>query len=139
MCDIPPLFLQESSLEEGTVIEPWGDKVRTHRCADLRREDIGREVLIAGWMHSSRDHGGVIFIDLRDRDGITQLVFNPENDAELHRRAGDIRGEWVIAVKGTVRERRRGRRQAAPPLWLRLRGWPFRRHGGASLPHRLGG
>jgi aspartyl-tRNA synthetase len=59
-------------------------------------------------MNSSRDHGGVIFIDLRDREGVTQIVFNPETDAELHSRAGEVRGEWVLAVKGSVRERPEG-------------------------------
>jgi aspartyl-tRNA synthetase len=81
---------------------------RTHHCGELRKEDAGKEVLLAGWMHSSRDHGGVIFIDLRDREGVTQIVFNPENDAELHRKAGEVRGEWVLAVKGKVRERPEG-------------------------------
>ena len=90
------------------MIEPWGERSRTHSCGELRRDDIGHEVVLAGWMHSRRDHGGVIFIDLRDRDGITQIVFNPENDSELHRRAGDVRGEWVLGVRGAVRERPEG-------------------------------
>ncbi|MDB4285324.1 aspartate--tRNA ligase [bacterium] len=90
------------------MIEPWGERSRTHSCGELRRDDIGHEVVLAGWMHSRRDHGGVIFIDLRDRDGITQIVFNPENDSELHRRAGDVRGEWVLSVRGAVRERPEG-------------------------------
>jgi aspartyl-tRNA synthetase len=90
------------------VTEPWGDMTRTHHCGELRKEDAGKEVLLAGWMNSSRDHGGVIFIDLRDREGVTQIVFNPETDAELHGRAGEVRGEWVLAVKGLVRERPEG-------------------------------
>jgi aspartyl-tRNA synthetase len=90
------------------VTEPWGDRSRTHRCGELRKENIGREVVLAGWMHSRRDHGGVIFIDLRDRDGISQIVFNPETNRELHEKAGTVRGEWVLGVKGTVRERPEG-------------------------------
>ncbi len=90
------------------MTETWGDLVRTHRCGDLRVEDAGREVVLAGWVQSSRDHGGVIFIDLRDREGVAQIVFNPEDDAELHRRAGEVRGEWVLAVRGTVRRRPEG-------------------------------
>jgi aspartyl-tRNA synthetase len=90
------------------VTEPWGEKVRTHHCGELRKEDVGKDVLLAGWMHSRRDHGGVIFIDLRDREGVTQIVFNPETDAGLHGKAGEVRGEWVLAVKGSVRERPEG-------------------------------
>ena len=90
------------------MTEPWGEMIRTHCCGELRKEDVGRDVLLAGWMHSRRDHGGVIFIDLRDREGVTQIVFNPETDAELHARAGEVRGEWVLAVRGSVRERPEG-------------------------------
>ena len=90
------------------MTEGWGELSRTHYCGALREDDIGREVVLAGWMHSRRDHGGVIFIDLRDREGVSQIVFNPETDADLHARAGDVRGEWVLAVKGLVRERPEG-------------------------------
>jgi aspartyl-tRNA synthetase len=90
------------------VTEGWGELSRTHYCGALREDDIGSEVVLAGWMHSRRDHGGVIFIDLRDREGVAQIVFNPETDADLHQRAGDVRGEWVLAVKGLVRDRPEG-------------------------------
>ncbi|MFC1657708.1 aspartate--tRNA ligase, partial [Candidatus Moduliflexota bacterium] len=90
------------------MTEPWGENTRTHNCGELRKDDIGREVVLAGWMHSRRDHGGVIFIDLRDREGISQVVFNPENDTALHEKAGEVRGEWVLGVRGKVRERPEG-------------------------------
>jgi len=79
---------------------------RTHSCGQLRKGDIGKRVRLCGWVRSYRDHGGVIFVDLRDRDGITQIVFDPRlSGEELHRQAEQLRGEWVISVGGTVRER----------------------------------
>jgi len=78
---------------------------RTHNCAQLRAEDIEKEVVLAGWVQRRRDHGGVIFIDLRDREGITQVVFNPEENSEVHEKAHAIRSEYVLAVKGRVVDR----------------------------------
>jgi aspartyl-tRNA synthetase len=84
---------------------------RTHTCGELRKDDVGREVRLCGWVKSYRDHGGVVFIDLRDRDGITQVVFDtPADDAdaqavEMYREARALRNEWVIAVAGKVRPR----------------------------------
>ena len=75
---------------------------RTHTCGALTEGDIKKVVVMAGWVNSSRDHGGVTFIDLRDRYGITQVVFNPEAGEELHRNARTLRPEFVIAVKGIV-------------------------------------
>jgi aspartyl-tRNA synthetase len=75
---------------------------RTQTCGVLRAGNIGQEVALAGWVHSNRDHGGLVFIDLRDRDGVTQLVFDPAAAAEAHGVAAGLRREFVIAVKGTV-------------------------------------
>src|SRR5881397_1728122 len=78
---------------------------RTHNCNSLRKTDIGKEVTLAGWVNVTRDHGGVIFIDLRDREGLTQVVFRPEENAELAKQAHTLRGEDVIQVSGTVAAR----------------------------------
>jgi len=78
---------------------------RTHDCNSLRKSDIGRQVTLAGWVNVARDHGGVIFIDLRDREGLTQVVFRPEENAELAKQAHTLRGEDVIQVSGTVAAR----------------------------------
>jgi aspartyl-tRNA synthetase len=81
------------------------DMFRTHDCNSLRKSDIGRQVTLAGWVNVTRDHGGVIFIDLRDREGLTQVVFRPEENAELAKQAHALRGEDVIQVSGTVAAR----------------------------------
>jgi len=78
---------------------------RTHDCNSLRKIDIGKQVTLAGWVHVSRDHGGVIFIDLRDRDGLTQVVFRPEENAEVAKQAHGLRSEDVIQVTGKVAPR----------------------------------
>ncbi|MFZ3376675.1 MAG: amino acid--tRNA ligase-related protein, partial [Chthoniobacterales bacterium] len=78
---------------------------RTHDCNSLRKIDIGKEVTLAGWVHVSRDHGGVIFIDLRDREGLTQVVFRPEENAEVAKQAHSLRSEDVIEVSGRVAAR----------------------------------
>src|SRR5437667_11091962 len=78
---------------------------RTHDCNSLRKIDIGREVRLAGWVHVSRDHGGVIFIDLRDREGLTQVVFRPEENAEVAKQAHSLRSEDVIEISGRVAAR----------------------------------
>src|SRR6266436_5760361 len=78
---------------------------RTHDCNSLRKEDIGKTVKLAGWVHVSRDHGGVIFIDLRDRKGLTQVVFRPEENAEVAKQSHSLRSEDVIEVSGKVAPR----------------------------------
>ncbi len=78
---------------------------RTHHCSQLRKSDIGSNATLAGWVHVRRDHGGVIFIDLRDREGLTQVVFRPEENAELAKEAHHLRHEDVIQVEGKVSAR----------------------------------
>jgi aspartyl-tRNA synthetase len=81
---------------------------KDHTCGELRSEDIGETVHLAGWVHRRRDHGGVTFIDLRDRWGLVQIVANPDISAEAHQAAEDVRSEWVIEVEGAVRARPKG-------------------------------
>ena len=81
---------------------------RTHTLGKLRIENVGQKVILAGWVHSYRDHGGLVFIDLRDRSGLCQLVFNPDTQPEAHAQARTLRDEWVIAACGTVQPRTEG-------------------------------
>lgn len=81
------------------------EKKRSHSCGALRESDIGFEVVLMGWVHSRRDHGGCVFVDLRDREGITQVVFDPQIDGQAHELAGALRNEWVIGIIGKVRGR----------------------------------
>jgi aspartyl-tRNA synthetase len=85
-----------------------GDMRRTHSCCELSVEDVGREVVLMGWVLRRRDHGGVIFVDLRDREGLTQVVFNPKVDSAVHAKAHEIRNEYVLAVRGKVDPRPEG-------------------------------
>ena len=77
-------------------------------CGDLRKSHAGSRVTLAGWVHRRRDHGGLIFIDLRDSKGIVQVVFNPETVPEAHETAGSLRSEWVVLVEGEVGQRPAG-------------------------------
>ena len=90
------------------MAEPLGTRKRSHYCGELHAKDVGKEVTLMGWVHSRRDHGGLIFIDLRDREGVTQVAFNPETNAAIHGKAHDLRNEYVIAVKGKVSKRPEG-------------------------------
>jgi len=81
---------------------------RTHNCGQLRIDDIDSEVTLMGWVQRRRDHGGLIFVDLRDRYGITQVVFNPDVDRDSHGKAALLRSEYVIAIKGNVSKRPEG-------------------------------
>ena len=78
---------------------------RTHNCGELNIEDVNLEVILSGWIRKSRDLGGMTFIDLRDRYGLTQLVFNMDTDPELCERARKMGREFVIQVEGVVAER----------------------------------
>src|SRR5438270_4150561 len=78
---------------------------RTHNCGELRKSDIGSQAALAGWVHVRRDLGGVIFIDLRDREGLTQVVFRPEENAAVAKQAHTLRSEDVIQVRGRVAAR----------------------------------
>lgn len=89
-------------------LDTLGNWYRTLYCGQLRESHIGQEVTLMGWVQRRRDHGGVIFIDLRDRTGIAQIVFNPEIDIDTHRKAHTLRSEWVLAIKGKVRPRPEG-------------------------------
>ncbi|MEW6714209.1 MAG: aspartate--tRNA ligase [Nitrospirota bacterium] len=89
--------------------------MKRYPCGQLNETNIGREVVISGWANKWRDHGGVVFIDLRDRSGIVQVVFNPETDAELHKRAHKIRSEYVLQIKGDVRRRPEGTENPSIP------------------------
>jgi len=91
------------------------NKYRTHTCGELRESDIGKTVRLSGWVHTNRDMGGVIFIDLRDRYGMTQLVFDPKRSGPLHAEAARLRGEWVIRVEGVVSRRPEGTRNDKLP------------------------
>jgi aspartyl-tRNA synthetase len=82
--------------------------MRTHLCGELRASDVGERVTLCGWVWRERDHGGVTFIDLRDRSGLVQLVFHPEDAPEAHAVAQDLRSETVVRVSGDVRARREG-------------------------------
>ena len=75
---------------------------RTHNCGDLGESQVGEDVVLMGWVQRRRDHGGVIFIDFRDRTGLAQIVFNPEENPVIHEKAKDLRSEYVLGIKGRV-------------------------------------
>ena len=87
------------------MLDILGDMRRTHHCNALGAADVGREVVLMGWVQRRRDHGGVIFVDLRDREGLTQVVFNPKINEPVHAKAHAIRNEFVIGVRGRVDNR----------------------------------
>ena len=93
---------------ENIVIDSLGDWQKSHDCGSLRAEHIGHEVILMGWVNSRRDLGNLIFIDLRDRGGLTQIVFDPQIDVASHERARVLRNEWVVAVRGEVSPRLNG-------------------------------
>ena len=87
------------------MTEVLGEWRRSHACGELRAQEAGQNVTLMGWAHRRRDHGGLIFVDLRDRTGLTQCVFDPVTSAEAHQRAEGIRSEFVLAVRGVVAPR----------------------------------
>ena len=87
------------------MLDVLGNLERTHSCGELREEHVGQQVVLMGWVAKKRDFGILTFVDLRDRDGITQIVLNEEDAGDAHAKAKNLRGEFVIAVKGRVVER----------------------------------
>jgi len=94
------------------MTEALGGWKRTHSCGVLRPEDVGRSVTLMGWAFRRRDHGGLIFVDLRDREGLTQCIFDPACGGDAHAKAESVRGEFVLAVRGTVAARPPGTENA---------------------------
>src|SRR5256885_14970848 len=89
--------------------------LRTHTCGEARAALAGKEVTLAGWVHTRRDHGELTFIDLRDRYGITQVVAHAKENPVAHKALGKARNEWVLRVRGTVRARPEGTKNAKLP------------------------
>jgi aspartyl-tRNA synthetase len=92
-------------MAERVFNDPLGDWKRSCYCGEVRPDRVDKELILAGWVHSRRDHGGVIFVDLRDRSGICQVVFNPEVDPASHEKAKQLRSEDVIAARGVLSKR----------------------------------
>jgi len=103
------------TLSDDIHLDTLADWERTHDCGSLRAADIGRDALLMGWVNTRRDLGNLIFIDLRDREGITQIVFDPNVDEESHAKARVLRNEWVLAVKGKVSPRLEGQENLKLP------------------------
>ncbi|MFP8878720.1 MAG: aspartate--tRNA ligase, partial [Myxococcota bacterium] len=89
----------------GSELDGMATLRRSHRCGVVTADQIGTEVTVAGWVHRRRDHGGVIFVDLRDDTGLVQVVFRPEVSRDSHAQAGEIRSEYVLAIRGEVSRR----------------------------------
>jgi len=100
---------------EPNPVEPMAGWKRTHSCGALRATDAGKTVTLMGWVFRRRDHGGLIFVDIRDREGITQCVFNPGDGPLAHAKVQGVRGEFVVAVRGSVAPRPVGTENAKIP------------------------
>jgi aspartyl-tRNA synthetase len=94
-----------SGRPDAAPLDPLDALRRTHACGAVGTAEIGREVVVAGWVHSRRDHGGLVFVDLRDRSGLVQIVFRPEVASDAHARASELRSEFVVIARGTVERR----------------------------------
>ena len=103
--DVQTSDVQTSEVQTPDVLGDWQ---RSHNCGTLNDEQLGQPVTLMGWVSTRRDHGGVIFVDLRDRYGLTQVVFNPQHNGVAHQKADSIRSEFVIAIRGTVESRPEG-------------------------------
>ena len=90
---------------QSVELDGMGALRRSHCCGEVMNAQVGDEVILAGWVHRRRDHGGVIFVDLRDRTGIVQVVFRPESAPAAHARAHLLRSEWVLMVRGEIEAR----------------------------------
>ena len=90
---------------EQVPLDFLGDLRRTHTCGELRASDAGKRAVLMGWVHRRRDLGGVLFIHLRDRDGVTQVVFHADGDPAVHAKADMLASEYVVAVEGLVERR----------------------------------
>src|SRR5512145_2068808 len=101
------MFRMAAHAEPGSLsaLDGLGELRRTHRCGEIGPALVGERVTLAGWVHRSRDHGGLVFVDLRDGEGLVQVVFRPDRSPECHARAGELRSEWVIAAQGVVQRR----------------------------------
>jgi aspartyl-tRNA synthetase len=89
-------------MSETVALDFLGELRRTHNCGELRASDAGKRALLMGWVHRRRDHGGVLFVNLRDREGVTQIVFRNDADPMVHKKAEQLSSEYVIAVEGQV-------------------------------------
>ena len=95
----------EGTEHSGITLDALGDWRSEQGCGSWRADDIGREVLVMGWVDVRRDHGGIVFVDLRDRTGILQIVLDPDDSPDAHRRAHALRSEWVVAARGRITAR----------------------------------
>src|SRR6476659_6990037 len=94
--------MQKTDMQSSVPLDCLGDLKRTHTCGQLRPSDAGKKALLMGWVHRRRDLGGVIFIHLRDRDGVTQLVFHEDAEPAVHHKVVLLAFEHLIAAEGTL-------------------------------------
>src|SRR6202021_555264 len=100
-----PFIIWNSFISERhNLLDFLGALERTHRCGALRAPASGQRAVLMGWVNRRRDLGNLIFVDVRDRSGVTQVVFNKERDPAIHQKAGALRNEYVVAVIGTVKQ-----------------------------------